>query len=198
MVLVIAIGMLCGVLIALADPVTKYDGAIGVATSSAAVTFAPSSGKIVVKSVSAASDKLASQVKFYARPSTVAKYAPLTVPDISATVIHLSHTAALTNSDSVVYVHANGTVDYTTISSSANATNVTLASGISIAGAAGDYLYKVTQQGAILLGIPGTGYGTNQTINLAGDLFATPGDSPLYVVVDGTSNALLQVTIDRP
>jgi hypothetical protein len=98
----------------------------------------------------------------------------------------------------VVYVHANGTVDYTTISSSANATNVTLAAGISVAGAAGDYLYEVTQQGAILLGIPGTGYGTNETINLAGDLFATPGDSPLYVVVDGTSNALLQVTIDRP
>jgi len=176
----------------LAGAATKYASG----TASAAVTFGPASGPTTVKSVYATSDKLNGSVKFYARGGA-GKEAPTTTHTNGATVIAVGNSdSGFATSDSVVYVHANGTCDYRTLSG-ATTTNVTLSSGISVAGASGDYLYEVTQQGQIWVGFYGTGVGTNDTVATAGDVFMTPGDSPLYCVLDGTSNAVLQVTTDQ-
>lgn len=161
-------------------------------SSSAALTFAPNPfGKVIVKSLFATTDKQGGVVKFYARS---AKAVPNAVPTNAATVIAFANTAAMTNSDIVCYVHANGTLDQTTISS-ATSSNVTLTAGITVAGASGDALYKLTQAGQILVGLYGTGAGTNDVLNVAGDIFASPGDSPVYLVIDGTSSAVLQATV---
>lgn len=180
-------------LCAIAGMETKY----AAGTTSAAVTFGPTRGQMVVKSINATSDKLNSAVTLYARPSSLSKYAPTATPSLSATHIKITNTGyALTTNNSCVYVHANGTCDYRTIST-ATLTNVTLSSGITVAGAAGDYLYEVTAQGAAVVGYYGTGTGTNDALNLSGDLFAVPGDSPLYVVLDGSGTAKLMVTVDK-
>ena len=154
-----------------------------------------------MKSVYATSDKIDSVVKVYAKGSA-GKTAPTYNAALNDTTIAIANasfasSAGYTTNDSVVYVHANGTVDYRTVST-ANATNVVLSSGISVAGASGDYLYEVTQQDQWLVGHYGTGTGTNDTIDRTGAmLFATPGDSPLYVVLDGTATAVLSVSVEK-
>lgn len=172
---------------------TKYASG----TSSAALTFGPQNGRQVIKSVYATTDKAGGVVKFYARGSA-GKAAPTATPTNGATVIYISNPSYATSAgfytnDVVTYVHANGTLDQTTVAA-CTASNVTLTAGITVAGATGDYLYELTQQGQILVGLAGTGAGTNDVLTTAGDVFAVPGDSPCYVVLDGTSSATLQAT----
>ncbi len=167
-------------------------------TTSAAVLFGPASGRQVVKSVYAATDKAGGAVKFYARGSA-GKAAPTELATNAADVIYIANpsfatTAGFTTNDMVVYVHANGVMDYTTIAG-ATASNVTLTAGITVAGASGDYLYELTQQGQILVGLAGAAVGTNDVLHTSGDVFAVPGDSPCRAVLDGTSNAVLQATM---
>jgi len=187
----VALLMVCA-LYALAAPVTKYN----TGTSSSAVTFGATDGRQVVTYVDATSDLAGSVVKFYAKGGE-GKVAPTTSPTNGATVIAISNSSyGFTTNDTVVYQHSNGTAVYRTISS-ATTSNVTLNSGISVAGASGDYLYEITQQGQIYVGMYGTGIGTNDNKTAEGMVFVSPGDSPVYVVLDGTSNTCLQVTIDR-
>lgn len=168
---------------------TKYASG----TTSAALTFGPRHGRQVIKSVYAATDLAGGVVKFYAIGGA-GKLAPTAVPTNAADVIYVANTGnLLTTNDVVVYVHANGTLDKTTVSANTSS-NCTLAAGITVAGAAGDYIYEQTQQGQILVGLAGTAVGTSDVLNASGDVFAVPGDSPCYVVLDGTSNAVLQVT----
>jgi hypothetical protein len=173
---------------------TKYSTSS--TATSPALTFGPNvSGKTVVTAVSASTDVTLGAVKFFARDS---KYLPTTVATNGATLIRIVNTGiAVTNADKVVYMHASGVCDYTTISS-ATTTSATLTAGISVAGAAGDALYKITQAGQIVVGANATAVGTNALLNLAGEcIFATPGDSPLYVTVDSGTNSCLQVTVRK-
>lgn len=182
--------------IALAEAESKY--ARG--TTSAAVTFGPGQGRTTVKSVNAISDLEDGEVQFWAR-GTAGKKAPSHTTALSGTGIGIANSnygsasPCFSNGDHVAYVHANGTVDKTTVST-ASLTNVVLAAGLSVAGATGDYLYELTQQGAIVAGFEGAGAGTNDNLNVT-DCFVTPGDSPLYVLVTGTATSMVLVTVDK-
>jgi hypothetical protein len=181
-------------LTAVALPAFAQETKYAAGSTSAAVTFGPGYlGKTVVKSLCATTDKAGGAVKFYARGGAD-KVLPSATPTNGAVVIDLVNTGhVFTNGDIVVYAHASGVCDQTTIAS-ATETNVTLTAGITEAGASGDALYEVTQQGQMLVGMLGTGVGTNDVLNISGDaLFVTSGNSPLYVVLDGTAACVLQV-----
>lgn len=168
---------------------SEYDSG----TSEAAVNFGPNVKESIVTFIHAESDKEDSDIKIYAADGN--KLAPTSNPTNAATVIAVDNTGyLLTTNDLVMYVHEAGTLDYTTVSE-ATTSNVTLAAGITVAGASGDYLYELTQQFQVGVGYAGTGEGTNDYKNLAGEVFETPSDSPLRIVVDGTANAVVSATV---
>lgn len=193
------IALLAGVAVGLAgDKDTKYaaeDGAPSVA--SATVLFGPGAGKTVVSHLEAACDKDGGAVKFYSG-GTFKTVTAVEASGVTCSVALASST--FTTSDKVVYVYNNGTTpEYRTVSGSPTTTTLNLSSALTgIAQvSAKDRLYLVTQGGQILVGKYGTGIGTNDTVSCSGDVYATPSGSPLYVVLDGTSNAVLQVTVDK-
>jgi hypothetical protein len=186
------VALLC---LALAVPALALQSKYVTGTSSADLTFGPRTGGLTVKSVYASTDKEDGAVKFYARGGA-GRVAVLAAATNGATVITVANSSyGLTNGDDVVYWHSNGAVEYDTIDA-ATTTNVTLTSGLSSAGTTSDYIYEITQQGQIVVGYDGAGEGISDALQTSGDVFATPGDSPLYVVLDGTAATVLQVTVD--
>lgn len=170
---------------------SKYDTDL----TAAAVTFGPVNGRTIVKSVYGTSDLDGATFKLYARTGN--KVAPTTSPTNGATVIAISNASStITTNDHVVYVHDNGTLDKTTVSASTTS-NITLAAAITVAGATGDFVYEVSQQAQLDFSTTGAAVGTNVYGKFEGFVFATPGDSPLYVVLDGTSNAVINVTVEK-
>jgi len=188
----ICMALLCVLIVTVLAGETKY----ATGTASAAVTFDPGTGRTVVESVYATCDKEDGAVKIYARGGTGKKI--VTTAPAATNVIYVSNSSyGLTNGDSVVYFYADGTAPlYRTISGQTTS-NVTLSSAISTAGSTSDYLYEVTQQGQIVVGYDGAAVGVNDGLATSGNVFETPGDSPLYCVLDGTSNSVLQVTVDK-
>jgi hypothetical protein len=94
-------------------------------------------------------------------------------------------------------------VDIRTVSTQVGGTNITLTVALSGTGTIKDTIYKLTQQGQQLIGnVVGATYtnaGSHTISTQAGVLFATPSDSPLYAVLDCTTNsATLQITVDKP
>jgi len=181
-----------GLVLAAGQGESKYDSG----TTAAEVNFKPYIGKQIVKAVYATTDKAGGTVKIYA--SNGVKVAPTTAPTNGATVIAVSNASySLTNGDHVVYVHLDGTLDKTTVST-ATTSNVTLAAAITVAGATGDYLYELTQQAQLDFDTSGAGVGTNKYGKFESDaVFITPSDSPIYVVADGTSNCVVNVAVER-
>jgi hypothetical protein len=94
----------------------------------------------------------------------------------------------LTNSDTVVYNHYAGGTLYTTISA-ATTTNVTLTTGVTATQGASDAIYEVSQAYQIAVG-------SNSVADAGDAILYTPADSPLYVVVDGTSACNLAITVE--
>jgi hypothetical protein len=174
-------------------PALAGDSKYQVTTSgtTAAVTFGPASSgaPFTVRGLSMVSDKTDSVLKFYARGGA-GRVAPTTSPTNGATVILIANsTYGFTNSDHVVYAHANGVVDKTTVSS-CTTTSITLAAAITAAGATGDGVYELTQQYQIPCG--------TSAVNLNGGyVYSTPSDSPLYLLLDCGTNGTLSVTTDR-
>ena len=180
--------------VGLAD--SKYAGG----SSSAAVVFGPKpSGTITVKSIDAMTDTLGGGITIYARSQSWAgKLAPVVVPASNATTIVVANTFGnagyMTTNDLVVYVHKNGILDYRTISS-CTTTTIVLSSGITWPGAAGDYVYELENAYEIEIGGYGTGSGTNDYYHAAGDLFISPGGSPVRVAGSGTTTCKVAVTV---
>lgn len=160
------------------------------ASATSSVIFGPArgGGQTRVKSILAKSGHAAAEVKLFAR--TGSRAAPTANAPNGATVISVANTGNIfTTNDLIAYVHADGTVDYTTASAN-SATTVTLAAGISSAGASGDYIYELSQQGTLSIG--------TTALNLSGDMiFVTPVDSPLRVLNSGTNDNFLTVTVDK-
>lgn len=162
--------------------------------TSAAVTFGARDSGWTVRSIYATTDKENGAAKIYERSGD--RFTPTANATITATVIRVTNTGyLLTTNDLVIYQHANGTVDYRTVSA-ATTTNVTLSSGITVAGASGDALYEIALSGQIVVGYDGAAVGAADGIATSGDVFETVGDSPLRVVLDANTNAVLQVTAD--
>ena len=149
---------------------------------------APGGGQTRIKSILAKSGDAAGEVQIFARSGNRA--APTSNSTNGAQVINVSNAGnVFTTNDYVAYVHANSSVDYTTVSANSTGT-VTLAAGISSAGASGDYLYELSKQGVQLI--------ATTALNLAGDsLFVSPSDSPVRVLNTGTNATYLTVTVDK-
>ena len=174
------------------DKETKYN----TGTTSAAITFAPGAGKTVISHLEAASDLVDSAVKFYSG-NTFKTVTALTGATNCAIALASS---TFTASDKVVYVYANGTApEYRTVDGSPSTTAVMLTPALTsyAQASAKDRLYLVTQCGQILVGKYGTGVGTNDTVSVSGDVYASPGSAPIYMVITGTSNAVIQATADK-
>lgn len=170
---------------------TKYASG----TTSAAVTFAPAAGVRTVESVYATTDKENGAVKFYVW-NQVAKYSPTVAQSVATSIVYVANSAnTLTTNDAIVVVHASGAADYRTVSANTT-TNMTLSSNLSAALTTAGKIYELTQGGEIVVGFDGAATGTNDTLVTSGNVFCTPGGSPLYVVLDGTGTAKLQVTVD--
>jgi len=160
-------------------------------TTSAAVTFGPASSQLTVKGLYAVTDKSTASLKLYAWDK-VKPESPTTAP-AATNIIYVSNSdSQYGTSDKLVYVHSNGTVDYRTVSS-ATTSNVTLNAAISQAGTTSDKLYELTQVFQPDFDVTGAGVGTNKYGKFEGDVWV--GLGPLYIVVDGTSNAVINATV---
>lgn len=158
----------------------------------ARVVFGPQRGSTLVKHVAYSCDKALGKITFKARSGN-----PQTVTSTSTTTINLDNTGyILTNDYMVVYSYVSGAnPEYRTVAT-ATTTNVVLSSAPSSTTAAGDKVYRVTSQGVATVGANGAGAGTNSIGSLSGDVFATPGNSPLVVELESSTNATLQVTVE--
>ena len=161
-------------------------------TASAVVLLGPGNGETVIESVYAVSDKAGATVKLYAWDK-VAPLRPTAAPAATNIVAVDNSATTLTTSDKVVYVYADGTLLYRTVSS-ATASNVTLNANLSKAGSVADKLYEVTTQtGELGFDNAAAGVGTNKFGVFEGPVvYRALG--PFYCLLDGTSNAVLQVT----
>lgn len=184
------VGLVC-VVAALAGE-TKYASG----TTSAAVTFGPGSGVTSVKTAYCTTDKSGATLKFYARTGKQFNVNSA-YPAAAATNFYVTNgDYDLTNSDTIAYVHKDGTAEFRTIST-ASTSNCTLTAGLTYAGTNGDWVVEMSLQGAPGFSTAGAAAGsTNVYASFEGDsVFDTPGHSPLYGVLDGTSNAVLTVTV---
>lgn len=181
MVIVLALSLVAGAF--------ESKWATTAAGATIANTYGPSAAGFMVKNLYATSDKAASLVKFYAKGGGE-KLAITTASTSGAQVVYCSNAdQSFTNSDVVIYKHANGTLLATTISSVTTGT-ITLATGITLAGTTEDVIYEVTEQNRLACGAT--------TVNPAsGYIWAVPGDSPLYITLDSGTNGLLSTTTDR-
>lgn len=167
---------------------TKYASG----TTSAAVNFSPSAGMDTIKSIYATTDLAGGTVKIYAW-NKVKTQSPTTAPAATNLIDIDNSDTQLDTSDYVMYVHADGTLDYRTVSSS-TASNVTLNAVLSQTGSVSDRLYELTQQAQLDFDTAGAGVSTNKYGKFEGDVFT--GIGPIRVVQDGTSNAVVNVTKD--
>jgi type II secretory pathway pseudopilin PulG len=165
---------------------TKY----ATGTTSAAVVLGAPGQRETVRSIYSTTDKAGGVVKLYAWNANAA-IAPSAAP--AATNLIACVNATLTTNDLAVYVHADGTMDYRTVSA-ASTTNVTLNTAISKAGSTSDRMYELAQGAQFGFDTSGAGVGTNKYGAFAGTLFV--GLAPIRVVQDGTSNCVVNVTID--
>jgi len=185
-------------LVGLAQVVLAGESKYAAATTATdpGVTFA--SQKTVplkVKAANYSTDTSLGALTYYQR-TTASPYYPTTAATSGATVVWAANTGiAMTNGDHVVYQHSNGTVLKTTVAS-ATATNVTLATGLTLAGATGDRLYDLEIGWVQVVGENLTAAGTNKVGTTTGDpLYVTRNDSPLYVQVNSETNSSVGVTI---
>lgn len=156
--------------------------------TASAVSFGPGSHQTFIKNIWAKSDKAGSVLTFYTRSG--APVAPTAVATNGALIISVANTGnVLTTNDVVQYVHANGLILQTTVASNTD-TTVTLATGLTQAGAAGDRIYELSSAAVFPVGAG--------TLSLQGDaLWVSPANSPVYATLDSNTNGYLAITVDK-
>lgn len=190
--------MMVSAIIALAGSETAYNAATD--GSGAKIKFGPANGQTIVTAIAADSDKASAALKVYAR--TGKKYQPSVAPGATPTNIYVTTAGVITNGDLIAYVYSTGEVDIRTVTTSTT-TNLMITAALSGTGTTADWIYELSQQGQQLVGnVAGTTYtnaGSHTIYTQAGELFATPSDSPLYMVLECTTNsATLQATVKKP
>jgi hypothetical protein len=169
---------------------TKY--ASSTSASAARLVFAPARGVTLVKHVAYSTDKSLGKITFKGRTGNA-----LTPTAIDSTEITMDNASfTLSNDYEVVWVYATGAApEYRTVSD-ATTTNVTLDAALTGTGTTADRLYCVTTQGVATVGANGAAAGTNSIGSMSGDVFATPGASPLVIEIESVSNSTVQATVE--
>lgn len=167
---------------------SKY--AAGATAAGVAVNFGAGADSRIVKYVAAKTGSSDAEVKIYAREGSPCQVA--TASASGSNVIYCANTASnIASGDLVMYQHSDGTLNVTTTTAT-TATSVTLATALTKAGTVNDVVYELSQQGSIWSGVTN---GTIATVNLSGDIFKSPANSPIRVVHAGTTNNVLMVTV---
>lgn len=187
-ILALAAFVLCSVLsLAVFAAESKY--AVS-ATGTNIITFAPSPGGYKITGLYWQCDTNPGPLVFYSRGTGAARYAPVVTPSNGQSVIRIANTAvAVSNGDIVVYVHANGKLDRTSVTS-ATATNCTLAAALTAVGASGDWLYEVTP-------VFQMNSGSAAISEFGGNIYAVPGEWPVSLQALAGTNSILGVTTDK-
>jgi hypothetical protein len=185
--MVLAAVALSGV-IALAE--TKYSTSTN--ADDPTLRFGPQAGRQTVKSLITSCDTALGTVKFYARTGN--KYHPSIAPGATPTNIYVTTGGVITNGDQIAYVYSTGEVDIRTCTGGTG-TNIYTTAALSGTGTTADWIYEISQQGEVVVADNTAGVGTNKLAELSGDVFETPGDSPLYMVLSSSSNTSFQATV---
>lgn len=157
--------------------------------TSAAVVFGPDPvAQRTVTAVLASSDTAAGAVKLYTLANPTNRFVISTLSTSGAQVVYFGNVnQSVATNDIVVYCHRDGSVDATTVATNVATNGVTLAAGISSAGATNDVICKLTQAAQMTIG--------TTPLNLAGfTVLVIPVNSPLYGVVTGATNENITVT----
>lgn len=173
-----------------ASRMTRY--ATSTSDAPARVVFGPARGSTLVSHVAYSCDKALGKLTFKARQGNA-----LVPSKIASTVVDMDNTGfTLTNNHEIVWVYATGaTPEFRTIAS-ATTTNVTLNAALDGTGTVADRFYRVTTQGVVVVGANNAAAGTNSIGSMSGSVFATPGNSPLVVELESTTNSAVQVTVE--
>lgn len=172
---------------------TKYS--TSTSATSPTVTFAPRGGQTEVVALQTSCDVALGAVKFYARGGAGKKVVTLAAAAAVTNIYVENASYGITNGDTVVIVPASGAAPQFLTVGQASTTNFNVGTAITAAQTTSDYVYEVTQQGQVVVADNTAAAGTNKIYSEAGTLFATPGDSPLYVTLSSATNTALQVTV---
>ena len=167
---------------ALAGNLSKY----AAHATASAVNFPANSGRTIVKMLHAESDKAGGVAKIYVRSGNGVTVS--SANDAGTTILVPNVSAQFVANDLIAYQHADGTVDYTTVASTNTTVSIVLNDAISQAGTAKDRVYELSQQGQLDVAAA--------TVTYTEDIFATPNDSPLRILVDSTSAGYLTATVE--
>ena len=172
---------------------TKTDSDAAAPGATSEVCFAATDTKLVVKSIFAKSGTAGDTLVLYAKDYDDTLN-PYTVSAATAAGTHVpignsgTYPNMVTNGDHVVLQWADGTVQHT-MCSGRTATSATITATSSKALATTTKLYKMEAAGTITIG--------STAWNEAGPaLYATPSDSPLYILATGTNANTLVVTAE--
>ena len=171
-------------------------------TTSAAVIFAPGIERTVVKSIAGFSDLTQPTITFQARTGRMVLNATTNASSATNIYFVVGENANITNSDTVVFVHDDGTCDYLTVIASAGVTgtNMYFTSGLSKAGKVNDRIYEVSDD--FLIDIQGQPTNQANTTNAlfsynGAAIYASPGDSPVRVSVTGSTKSRMSATAEK-
>ena len=161
---------------------SKYD----THTNLAEIIFAPNPyGQRVITSILASSDVGTGAVKLYGRSGS--KVLASEAETNGQFTITVADNLAITNADTIVYVYSDGATPLVTTAGVCTATSIKLGTAISQAGTTADAIYEIAQQGELKIG--------TTALNLAGyTVWASPGDSPVYITVNANTAAVLTAT----
>jgi hypothetical protein len=165
-------------------------------TTNTAVNFGKSPAGYRVKCIQASSGINGSTISVYGR-TAASPYLITGTAGSSITNLYIANTGiAVTNGDLVIYQKKDGTATYHTIQDASSLTNCVITPALTGSVTTnGDYLFELKQIGYANLGNTNTsGVAVG---NYSGDnLFQTPSDSPLRVLLTSGSNSYLSVTAE--
>jgi hypothetical protein len=167
---------------------SKY--AAGATAAGVAVNFGAGSDAKVIKYVAAKTGTDNAEIKIYARSGSPCVVT--TASESGSNLIYCANTASnIAAGDLVIYQHADGTLNCTTTTAT-TATSVTLATALTKAGTVNDVVYELSQQGSLW---GDKINGTQAVVNVSGDIFKSPANSPIRIAHQGTTNSVIMVTV---
>jgi len=188
--IMIVLAVLAGIGVAFAAQ-TKSDADSAAPAATSEVLFGARDVQLLVKSILAKSGAAGDQLDFYVRDTSnslnpysvsAAQTAGTHVPIVNTGVV-------VSNNDVVVIQWANGTARKYTVSG-ATATSVTINATSTDALTTSDKVYEMVAAGSITIG-------SNAYSESGEALYATPGNSPLWIQADGTNGNYMVITIEQ-
>lgn len=166
---------------------TKYGA--GVTAAGVGINFAASQGERDLTAISAIAGANNETVDVYLRNGNACT--PTESGTTNMQVVNVG--AAITNGDTVILQHTDGTAQYATVAVGST-TNIALTSALSPAWTNGLRVYEVAVAGKIPMGQTNTDGIASLNVN-GNPLIRIPGDSPCRLFMDSATNNYLTATV---